>query len=260
MNSGPVIADNLAQAQELIQEAARQGSQLILTPENTCHILQKSSDKLKTALPEDEHPAVPFFSNLAQQLKITLVIGSMSIKIADDKIFNRCFVFGADGSILARYDKIHLFDVVLPTGETHRESETMQAGRALQMVDLGDFKLGCSICYDVRFPHLYRTLAQQGANVMLVPSAFTVPTGLAHWHVLLRARAIESQSYVLAAAQCGTHDGGRKTYGHSLIVEPWGGILAEAKEDVPCVVTAQLDLEKIKSMRQSIPSLKNQAF
>jgi predicted amidohydrolase len=171
-----------------------------------------------------------------------------------DALVNRSLLFGPDGAIRAQYDKIHLFDVDLPTGESLRESHAYAGGNRATVVDAAGCRLGLTICYDMRFPALYRQLAQAGAEVLTAPSAFTVPTGEAHWHVLLRSRAIETGSFVLAAAQGGRHESGRETYGHSLVVAPWGEILAEAGTD-PCVVSADLDLTQVSNARRRIPAL-----
>ncbi len=256
LNAGPVVQPNLDAAVELIREAAGQGAQLIATPENTCHIRDKQTDKLDTAMPEDKHAGLPLFSDLAQELGIWLLIGSMSILLDDNRIANRSFMFNDKGEIVGRYDKIHLFDVDLPTGESHRESNMVRPGEQAIVVDTPWAKVGLGICYDLRFAYLFRTLAQAGASILTVPAAFTVPTGKAHWEILLRARAIETGSFVLAPAQCGEHEGGRKTYGHSLIIGPWGEVLAEGDEK-PGFISAKLDLEAVEKARQAIPALKH---
>ncbi len=256
MNSGPVIRDNLIAAAELIREAAGQGAQFIATPENTCHMRYPQSEKLKTAQPEDSHPGIPFFSQIARERNVWLLIGSMSIKLTDGHIANRSFLFTNTGAIAARYDKIHLFDVDLPTGESHRESDIVRPGEQAVIADMPWAKLGMSICYDLRFSYLYRDLAKAGAAILSVPAAFTVPTGQAHWHTLLRARAIETGSFVIAPAQCGEHEGARRTYGHSLIVGPWGEILAEGGEE-PGIIIADLDLSAVEKARSAIPALKH---
>lgn len=264
MNSGPVIADNLAAAEAMVREAAAQGASFIATPENTCHIKAPQSEKLKTSPVFEEHPAIPQFSALANELGVTILLGSISVKLPEDKIVNRSVLFSANGDIVAYYDKIHLFDVDLEGGESYRESDVVRAGDKavlatvdLAAEDMSTFKLGMSICYDLRFAALYRQLAQNGAQILSIPAAFTVPTGKAHWHVLLRARAIETRCFVIAPAQCGTHDGGRQTYGHSLIVAPWGEILAEGSADKPEIITADIDLNAVTQARQSVPSLRH---
>lgn len=256
LNAGPEVAANLDAAGTLIREAAGQGAQFIATPENTCHIRSPQSAKLKSAKPEDQHAGVPYFSGLAQDLGVWLLAGSMSILLDDNRIANRSFLFSDKGDIVARYDKIHLFDVDLPTGESHRESDLVKPGELAVVADLPWAKIGLSICYDLRFSHLYRDLAKAGASILAVPAAFTVPTGQAHWQTLLRTRAIETGSFVIAPAQCGTHEGDRKTYGHSLIIGPWGDVLAEGDEQ-PGIIMADLDLDAVKKARESIPALKH---
>lgn len=253
LNAGPDIRSNLDAAGVLIREAAGQGARFIATPENTCHMRGSAEGKLKSALPEETHPGLPFFSGLARELGVWLLIGSMGIRL-DDRLANRAFLFSDTGEIVARYDKIHLFDVDLPTGERHRESDTVRPGDRAVTADLPWGRIGLSICYDLRFARLYRDLAQAGASILAVPAAFTVPTGQAHWHVLLRARAIETGSFIIAPAQCGAHEGGRKTYGHSLIVGPWGNVLAEAGDE-PGIIFADLDVSAVAKARQAIPAL-----
>lgn len=257
LSSGPDIEQNLKLAAALVREAAGQGAQLIATPENTCHIRVPQSEKVKSCPVEAEHPALPLFSDLARDLGVCLVLGSISVKLESGKIANRSYVFDAHGAVVGQYDKIHLFDVDLPTGEKHRESEAVQAGDKAVVVDTSFARLGLSICYDLRFAALYRKLAQAGAEILLVPSAFTVPTGKAHWEVLLRARAIETGSFVMAPAQDGTHEGGRKTYGHSMVVGPWGEILAERSAPGPGVLLADLNLADSARARTAIPALKH---
>lgn len=256
MNSGPDIAGNLTVAEEMIRQAAGEGAQFVGTPENTCHIRAPFQEKLETSPMEQDHPALPLFSGLAKELGIWLQIGSLSIKLSGDKIANRCYQFDNKGNIVAKYDKIHLFDVDLPNGESHRESNVVCAGDRRVMTETPWGNIGITICYDLRFPYLYRALAQGGAAILTVPSAFTVPTGQAHWEILLRARAIENGCFVLAAAQCGKHHGGRKTYGHSMIVSPWGEILAEGA-DKPEIIVADLDMGAVSRARQAIPGLQH---
>jgi predicted amidohydrolase len=254
LSSTDNIAENLKQAELMIREAAGKGAKLIVTPENTCHILTPSIEKLKTAVVQEAHPAIEQFSKLAFELGVWILIGSIAIKIADDKLANRSMLFSPEGSLYAHYDKIHLFDVKLPTGEVHRESDLIAPGEKLVLADTPLAKIGLSICYDVRFPQLYRALAQKGAQILAIPSAFTVPTGLAHWEVLLRARAIENGCYVIAAGQTGQHHGGRKTYGHSMIVSPWGEVLADGGDNVG-IIYADIDLAQVDVARNAIPAL-----
>jgi predicted amidohydrolase len=189
-------------------------------------------------------------------LGVWLMIGSLAIKVSDTKTANRSFLFDPKGRIEARYDKVHLFDVNLPSGETYRESNTVAPGCEAVVANLPFARIGMSVCYDLRFPQLYRTLAKNGAEILTMPSAFTETTGKAHWHVLLRARAIENGCFVMAPAQGGVHANGRHTYGHSLIVGPWGDILAEGGVD-PAVVAAEIDLEEIAAARGRVPSLQH---
>lgn len=256
ITSSDNIQDNLAMTERMIREAAANGATLIATPENTCHILTPSIEKLKTAVAQDLHPAIEQFSKLALELGVWIMIGSMAIKISDDKLANRTFLFSPQGGLVSHYDKIHLFDVDLPTGERHRESDLIAPGEELVVADTPLGKIGMSICYDVRFAALYRALAHKGAQILAIPAAFTVPTGRAHWDVLLRARAIETGSFVIAAAQTGEHHGGRKTYGHSMIISPWGEIIAQA-DDKPGIIYGKIDLSEVDKARAAIPALKH---
>lgn len=256
ISSSSDIDENLGIAERMIREAAAKGAKLISTPENTCHILTPSIGKLKTAVEEARHPALPRFAALAKELGVWILLGSIALKISDTKLLNRSILFSPDGKLAAHYDKIHLFDVTLPTGEIHRESDTILPGDKAVVADTPYGKIGLSICYDVRFSYLYRALAQKGAQIMMVPAAFTVPTGRAHWEILLRARAIETGSFVIAAAQTGEHHGGRKTYGHSLIISPWGEIIAEGGDDTG-IIYGEIDLAKVDVARTAIPALKH---
>lgn len=245
---------NLRFAESLIREAASKGATFVLTPENTCGIYPDARTKLAETVSQNEHPAISLFSGLAQELGIWLLAGSLAIKISDHQVHNRSFLFGPDGKIAATYNKIHLFDVQLPTGEVLRESETVCAGNEAVVVQTAFCKLGLTICYDVRFPELYKALAQAGAQIITVPSAFTVPTGKAHWSTLLRARAIETGSFILAPAQTGSHNSVRHTYGHSMIINPWGEVIAQAESQTG-FISAELDLDAVFKARSAIPSL-----
>jgi predicted amidohydrolase len=194
---------------------------------------------------------------LARELKLWLHIGSMPILLGGGRIANRSFLFAPSGEVEARFDKVHMFDVDLPGGETYRESKNYQAGDAAVLAELPWGTLGLTVCYDLRFPHLYRALAQAGADFLAIPSAFTAKTGAAHWHVLMRARAIENGCFVFAAAQSGKHESGRESYGHSLIVAPWGEIVADAGEAREAVIVADIDVNKVREARQRIPSLQH---
>lgn len=254
------IDKNLVEATRLIREAAKGGAQYVQTPEITT-LMETDRAKLFVAIrPEEGNPALAHFRALARELKIWLHIGSMGIAVAPDKLANRSFLIDPAGAIKACYDKIHMFDVQLPNGETYRESKNYRPGATAVVADLPWARLGMTICYDLRFPRLYRALAQAGAEVLAVPSAFTVPTGSAHWHALLRARAIECGAYVLAPAQWGTHPATagkpRRTYGHSLAVAPWGEILADAGEGTGTSFV-EIDPAEVTRAREMVPSLRH---
>lgn len=256
MRSGRSPDDNTAAAEALIREAAAGGAAYVQTPEMTNLIDRGARSILNSVRREDEDASLARFRVLAKELGIHLHLGSLAIGVADG-VANRGFVIGPDGAILARYDKIHMFDVDLPDGESWRESRLYREGDRAVIADLGFARVGLSICYDLRFAHLYRALAQGGADVLAVPSAFTRQTGEAHWHVLLRARAIETGSFVIAAAQGGRHEDGRETYGHSLIVDPWGRVIAEAEGDEPGVIFADIDPAASREARSRIPALRH---
>ncbi|MBI3420349.1 MAG: carbon-nitrogen hydrolase family protein [Proteobacteria bacterium] len=256
MRSTPDVQENLNAAEALIREAKNKGAALVVLPENATSIAQDKAMKLKNAFPENEHPAGPFFSKLAKELGIFLVAGSISIRLGPEKIANRSLLFGPDGARMAGYDKIHLYDAAPAEGEMYKESELIVPGGRAVLAPTPLAKIGLTICYDMRFPELYRKLAGAGAEIITVPSAFTVPTGKAHWHVLLRARAIETGCFILAAAQGGAHPSGRATYGHSLMISPWGEILAEAGEE-PSMITAEIDLAQVVEARRKIPNLQH---
>lgn len=255
LNAQPDIRENLAQAESLIREAAGQGARFIATPENTDHIRRRHADKLANSGDEKSHVGIPFFSDLAKELEIDLLIGSMGVKVDEQKLANRSYHFGPDGKIKATYDKIHMFDVTLSRAEFYKESSDIAPGTKAVMSEIDGAKLGLSICYDLRFPYLYRKYAQNGAYILSVPAAFTVPTGSAHWEVLLRARAIENGAFVIAPAQGGEHEGGRKTFGHALIIGPWGEVLARQDNDKPGFVLADLDMDEVDKARKAIPAL-----
>lgn len=239
----------------LVREAAKAGASFIATPECT-NVVQRDRTKLiphLVALEAD--PVVQGLRALAAELKVELLIGSALVKRPDGKFANRAALIGPDGVIRTTYDKIHMFDVDLPTGERARESETYSPGDAAVVVDTGIGRIGLTICYDLRFPHLFRALAKAGANVIFVPAAFTRPTGEAHWEVLLRARAIETGAFVLAPAQGGFHEDGRGTFGHSLVVAPWGQVIAKLDHDEPGVLLADLDMAEVAKARGAVPAL-----
>ncbi|MEM7427051.1 MAG: carbon-nitrogen hydrolase family protein [Pseudomonadota bacterium] len=251
--SGRNIEENIEVVSSLVREAARQGANFVSTPEMT-HLLETSAERLSEAASyQVDDPGVSRFSALAAELGLWLNIGSLAIRLRNGRYANRSFLFAPDGAIKASYDKIHMFDVELGGGESYLESKRYEPGERAVMAALPWAKLGMTICYDMRFPALFRTLAQAGAGVLTVPSAFTVPTGKAHWHTLLRARAIDAGAYVLAAAQSGEHECGRKTYGHSLVVSPCGEILADGGEEIG-VVLAEIDPSEIEAARRRVPA------
>ncbi|MFO1058069.1 MAG: carbon-nitrogen hydrolase family protein [Dongiaceae bacterium] len=256
LTAGPELAPNIAAASAAIRQARAAGAELVLTPENTTLIEPRRALLLEKTKPEAEHPAIPAFAALSAELGIWLLIGSLGIRLDGERCANRSYLFAPDGAIAARYDKIHMFDVDLANGERYRESATFRPGAAAVTADLTWGRLGLTICYDLRFAQLYRRLAQAGAAFISVPAAFTLPTGEAHWRVLLQARAIETGCYVLAPAQCGEHAEGRKTWGHSLIVAPWGEVLAEAGE-TPTVITATIDPARVVEARAMVPALRH---
>ena len=247
----------LAHTAPLVREAAAAGATLIVTPECS-NILQRDRAKLFAVLaPAESDPAVTGLSALAKDLSVWLLIGSALVKRDDGKAANRSILVAPDGAVAATYDKIHMFDVDLPNGERYRESSAYEPGDRAVTVPAAGAVLGLTICYDMRFPPLHAALARAGAQVITVPAAFTRPTGEAHWEVLLRARAIETGSFVLAAAQGGFHEDGRGTWGRSMAIGPWGDILAVADHDEPCVVLADLDLEAVAKARAAVPALGN---
>ncbi len=255
LRSGTNRAANLVAVEALIREAHAKGATLVVTPEMT-NVLDINPKRLMAALPAAEGAEeLAAFSGLARELQIWLLIGSMAFKVADRRACNRAYLFAPSGDVVATYDKLHMFDVDLPGGERYRESNVYQAGDRGVVVESALAKLGLSICYDLRFPHLYRALAQAGAEILAVPAAFTRQTGERHWHTLLRARAIESGAFVAAAAQGGHHEDGRETYGHSLIVHPSGEILAELDSDEPGVVMTEVDTADCAIARGRIPNL-----
>ncbi|WP_114011683.1 carbon-nitrogen hydrolase family protein [Cohaesibacter intestini] len=260
MRCGRDIGTNLDLAERLIREAAADGCVYIQTPEQTSTMEMSRKALMAIIAEQDADEGLKRMQALARELSVWLHIGSMSFLASDPatgepKAANRSLVLTPDGSVVATYDKIHMFDVDLENGESYRESSSFEVGARAVSVALPWGELGLSICYDLRFPYLYRALCQQkGASILAIPSAFTKKTGEAHWQVLMRARAIECGAFVIAAAQGGTHENGRKTYGHSLIVDPWGKVLVEA-EDEPCFVAADIDMGQVAKCRQAIPSL-----
>jgi predicted amidohydrolase len=247
---------NLDAVARLIGEAKENGADYVQTPEMT-NILESSRERLFAAIvPEEQDASLATFRELARALQLYVHVGSLAIKASADKAVNRSFLIDRRGEIVARYDKIHMFDVDLKGGESYRESRSSRPGDLAVLTDLPWGRLGLTICYDLRFPALYRALAEAGATFLAIPSAFTRQTGEAHWHVLMRARAIENGSFVLAAAQGGDHENGRATFGHSLVVDPWGKIIAEGGTE-PGVVFADIDPAEVSAARGRIPSLQH---
>jgi deaminated glutathione amidase len=247
---------SLEQGMQLIRQAAAQGADYVLTPE-VSNMMQLNRKALFEHLStEDADASLKAYRALAAELKIHLHIGSLALRFSPEKAVNRSFLIAPDGCVLASYDKIHMFDIDLPGGESYRESSNYQPGETAVISDLPWGRIGLTICYDLRFPALYRALGESGASYLAVPSAFTRKTGEAHWHVLLRARAIETGCFVFAAAQGGLHENKRETYGHSLIIDPWGEVLAEAGVE-PCVIMARIDPAKVETARKAIPSLQH---
>jgi len=255
LTAGREIAPNIAAASDLVRRARDAGADLIMTPEVSDMIEPRRALRLEKAKPEAEHAMLAAFQDLARETGAWLLLGSIVVREGDDeRLRNRSLLIAPDGAVAQRYDKIHMFDVALEGGESYRESATFRPGEAAALASLPWGVLGMTVCYDLRFPHLYRALAQGGASFLSIPSAFTVPTGRAHWYVLLRARAIETFCFVFAPAQGGEHAEGRRTFGHSLIVAPWGEILAEA-EDGPGFIIASIDPAKVAEARRAVPSL-----
>jgi len=256
MRTGLLPGPSLEQATALIRDAVSQGAEYVQTPE-VSNMMQVNRTALFEYLAgEDEDISLKAYRDLARELKIHLHIGSLALRATPERAVNRSFLIGPGGDILASYDKIHMFDIDLGNGESYRESANYQPGETAVITDLPWGRLGMTICYDVRFPSLYRALAESGASFLAVPSAFTKKTGEAHWTTLLRARAIENGCFVFAAAQAGLHENKRETFGHSLIVDPWGVVLAEGGVE-PGVVLATIDPAKVESARKSIPSLQH---
>jgi deaminated glutathione amidase len=254
LNSQADVTANLEACRRLVGRAARRGAELVLLPENFA-FFGPEAGKRSVAESLAEGPITKALAEIAREFHVCVVGGGFPEQSCDpQRPHNSLLVVGADGSQLATYRKIHLFDVELGGGGSYAESAATSAGSAPIVVEVGGFKLGLSICYDLRFPELYRALSEQGAEVLLVPAAFTLHTGKDHWHVLLRARAIEAQAFVVAAAQYGAHPGGRNTYGHSLVADPWGTVIAEAS-DGEGLVSATLERSRLEAVRRSLPSL-----
>jgi len=254
MRSGHDPGANLTAALALIKEAKAAGANYVLTPEMTNILASKREHLLAHIVAEEQDPTLATLCEVARELGIYIHIGSLAIKASPEKAANRSFLIDRKGEVVARYDKIHMFDVDLAGGESYRESNSYRPGELAIVADLPWGRLGLTVCYDLRFPALYRALAEAGASFLAIPSAFTRQTGEAHWHVLQRARAIENGCFVFAAAQGGRHDNGRETFGHSLIVDPWGRVIAEGGAE-PGVVMAQIVPSEVAAARKRIPSL-----
>lgn len=257
MRSGLDPDANLAALEPMLRDAAARGAAYALTPE-VALIFPENREQLRAvAAPFEDHPQLRRVGELARELGLYVQIGSLPVPLEDGRFANRSVLFGPDGAQKAIYDKIHLFDADIAGLNAYRESATYKGGENAVVAPLGPFQLGFSICYDMRFPRLYNSLANAGATLIAVPAAFTVPTGQAHWHVLLRARAIETGSYLIAAAQGGSHENGRSTYGHSLVIDPWGRVVGELDHDEPGVLVAEIDTAAVTEARQRIPALAN---
>jgi nitrilase len=262
MTSGPDVPANLACAAQLLAEAAAEGARLAVLPENFAFMGLADADKRRIAEAEGEGPIQDFLSRTARELRLWIVAGTVPLRLPQEpRVAAACLVFTAAGERVARYDKIHLFDVSVPgaSGENYRESANIEPGKDVIVVDTVVGRLGLSVCYDLRFPELYRRLSAQGAQILSVPSAFTVPTGRAHWETLLRARAIENLCHLVAPAQSGFHASGRETYGDSMIVDHWGRVLQRRPRGRGCVI-AELDLEAQAQARASFPSLEHRVL
>ncbi len=258
MNSGADVAANLEQARRLLEQAAAAGAMLAALPENCAFMGAKERDKLAHAEPDGHGPIQQFFAGIAVRLKLWVLAGTLPIAADAEHVYAACCLYDAQGARVARYDKIHLFDVDVPGagGERYRESSSITPGTVQAAVaDTPVGRLGLSVCYDLRFPELFRAQVAAGATLLSVPAAFTARTGAAHWHTLLKARAVENQCFVLAPGQCGSHPGGRSTYGHSLIIGPWGEMLAEVQGDQPGVAIAEIDPIHLQTVRRDFPAL-----
>lgn len=256
INSGNDLAANLATLKKMVAEAAQSGAKFVLTPEY-CLMMDGSGRVMRErALPADGGDVLLELQTLAREQKVWLLVGSLTLKTDDERIANRSFLIADDGSVAATYDKIHMFDVTLPDGKVIRESSSYRPGGQAVVAQTPWGGLGMTVCYDLRFPQLFRALAQQGAQFIAVPSSFQRQTGIAHWHTLLRARAIENAAYILAPAMCGEHPGNRQTYGHALIVDPWGEVLADGGE-AQGIVYADVDPARVAKIRAMMPSLEH---
>lgn len=258
LRSGVDVAKNIEAASALIREAVDAGAQLVVTPEATNIVQRHSAQPAAAVSAPDQDPALQAFRRLARELSVVLIVGSLMQRSDDGRVANRCYVISSDGVVSARYDKIHLFDVTVAADESYFESRSVEPGARAVVASTPWGGVGLSVCYDLRFAGLYRDLAKAGANMIVVPAAFTRHTGRAHWEILLRARAIETGAYILAPGQGGRHEDGRATWGHSMMVDPWGEIVAQLDHEEPGVLVADLDLAKVNAVRTKIPSLKHE--
>ena len=257
MNSGTEPGPNIDQLEQLATEAAGQGATYLLSPEVSVVFAENRDGLRAVAGPWEGNPAIERVGDIARKLGVNLHLGSFAVALPDGRFANRSVLFRPDGTIAATYDKIHLFDATLPGLKNYRESETYAGGGHAVVTEAPGFRLGMTICYDVRFPALHRALAEAGAEVISVPAAFTVPTGEAHWEVLLRARAIETGSWVIAAAQAGQHQNGRSTWGHSMIIDPWGKVMTQLGGEGPGIAIVDIDLKAVGEARGKVPALDN---
>jgi len=259
ITSQPDLEKNLVTAADLVELAVRRGAQLVTLPENFS-FMGEETEKVRQASAIAQHTE-KFLKTMAQRYQITIFGGGFPIPVADGKVSNTALIIDANGEELARYEKVHLFDVNLPDGNTYQESQTVKAGLSLPplLVSPHYGKIGLSVCYDVRFPELYRQLSKQGAEILLIPAAFTAYTGKDHWQVLLQARAIENTAYVIAPAQTGHHYARRQSHGHAMIIDPWGIVLSDAGED-PGVAIAEINPSRLEQVRRQMPSLQHSVF
>lgn len=259
MTSGPDVSANLAYIEQQIATLASQGAEWIVTPENTT-VFGTRADYHQAAQSLADSEICRKLAGMAKQHRIWLIIGSMPVRVDDDKVATTTVVFNARGEVVAHYDKLHMFDVDVADGhQYYRESETFTAGNEIKVVTTPFGDIGLSICYDVRFPHLYTELRRQGAQIILVPAAFTAVTGKAHWQILLQARAIETQCWIVAVNQTGVHPGGRETWGHSMVISPWGEIIAQAGQQTENLLV-DIDLTSLTNIRASMPVEKHLRF
>ena len=256
MQTGNDLAANLDAVKSMTREAAHGGAQFVLTPEYVLMMDGSGRVMRERALERDGGATLAELQALARELAVWLLVGSLTLKTDTDRIANRSYLLASDGRIVASYDKIHMFDVTLPDGKVIRESSTYCAGGRAVVAATPWGKLGLSVCYDLRFPQLYRALAKAGAQYLTIPSSFQRATGKVHWHTLIKARAIENACFVFAPAMCGEHPGNRTTYGHSLIVDPWGEVLADGGE-TPGVVYADVDPARVQKVRGMLPCLEH---